>query len=296
VQAGRRQAVAMPPEKTGVSVRKTARYAGNIRGPLQGGHSHSAPGILLYIASFLMERAEGLLEGTISVPVAVRGAVLATDALELLGGRTPTAAIQALSLKHQFEVIAECSCFGVEYHLHLDVRRKEIQRDLGVIAKWFHHTRRAAATVNAELSILSELVLIFRHHAQFDEEQACLNWVRSLHATLWLRQSSLRVLLWPVIRYIGYILSSFSRFVTVLALWILLLSVLFSLHHGNVVYGIEDAITSFFSIGSPINHSGHMTKSLGIGPYVGIVCLAILAGFLHLGIFVSHLYAMVARK
>jgi hypothetical protein len=24
----------MPPEKTGVSVRKTARYAGNIRGPL----------------------------------------------------------------------------------------------------------------------------------------------------------------------------------------------------------------------------------------------------------------------
>ena len=41
VQAGRRQAVAMPPGKTGVSVRKTARYAGNIRGPLQTNESRT---------------------------------------------------------------------------------------------------------------------------------------------------------------------------------------------------------------------------------------------------------------
>ena len=40
VQAGRRQAVAMPPGKTGVSVRKTARYAGNKRGRLHDTKHH----------------------------------------------------------------------------------------------------------------------------------------------------------------------------------------------------------------------------------------------------------------
>jgi len=44
VQAGRRQAVAMPPGKTGVSVRKTARYAGNKRGRLQSTKNHSSVG------------------------------------------------------------------------------------------------------------------------------------------------------------------------------------------------------------------------------------------------------------
>lgn len=50
---------------------------------------HSAPGRLLRITEHLIQRATKLLEDVATVPDAVRGAVLATQALELLGGKTP---------------------------------------------------------------------------------------------------------------------------------------------------------------------------------------------------------------
>lgn len=61
-------------------------------------HGHSSRGVLLVIAEKLIERAEKLLPDVHSVQQAVQGAVWATDALEILGGRTPTIAIEALRL------------------------------------------------------------------------------------------------------------------------------------------------------------------------------------------------------
>jgi hypothetical protein len=114
------------------------------------GSGHSSPGIFLLIARSLLKRAGKMLaEGVFSVEDAVRGAVLANDALELLGGKTPTTAAEALSLKHQFELHAECQFTGVEYHVPMSSRIKEIERDAKSIARWFSPQKKDSAFLNS---------------------------------------------------------------------------------------------------------------------------------------------------
>jgi hypothetical protein len=266
---------------------------------------HSCSGILLVIAKSLLGRAERLLTETRSVADAVRGAVLATDALELLGGKTPTAAVEALTLKHQLEVLAECQFSGVEYHFPVKPRLDEIRRDLASFATWFHWKRSSRARLNAEMSIVAKLILIFREHAQFDEEQICMNRARNLHNTLWMLHHKWRFLLWLPIRYLELLLCSFGVFVSFLIIWILVLAALFycvSIGNGGTVYtSLEDALTSFFSMGSPIHQditstASPATQSFMTSWYVGVICIAIVAGVVHLGIFISYLYSIVTRK
>ena len=145
---------------------------------------------------------------------------------------------------------------------------------------------------------MCELVTVFHSHNQFDEEQLCMNRVRWLHNTLWMREKPIRFSLWPVVRYLEFLLGSFSRFVVVLALWILLFSWLYfaSADHQSWAPGLQDAITSFFSIGGPF-HQGKMEGlNLRGELYVWTACAAIFLGFIHLGVFISHLYTIVSRK
>lgn len=259
------------------------------------GYSHSTPGVLQSISNSLIERAQEIRSGVHSVKDAVRGAVLAAEALELLVGRSPTTSIDALSLKHEFEVIAECQFSGVEYHLNLAPRLKEIQRDVECISRFFHSSRRKTAALNAEMTIVSRLLLIFRENAQYEDEQLCMNRVRHLRNTLWMRHQPALYALWPLIRYIESLLASFPVFIVILLIWILCLSGLyvFCAPHSHWYLGLEDAITSFFSIGGPIHQGPATTLSLS---YVSVICLAIVSGFVHLGIFVSHMYSLVVRK
>ncbi len=262
------------------------------------GGGHSCPGILVVIAQCLIDRAECLFDGAHTIADGVRGAVLTTDALELLGGKTPTMAVAALTLKHQFEVLAECQFSGVEYHFPVRQRLTEISRDMASISRWFHPSQRKRARLNGEMTTVSELVKVFRSYGQFDEEQTCMNRVRRLHNTLWMRANPPRYLLWPVIRYIEFLLGSFARFVFVLALWILLFTWLYveNAHHGGWAPGLQDAITSFFSIGQPFHQDALHGNGLGGAPYIWTGCAAILLGFIHLGVFISHLYTVVSRK
>ena len=266
-------------------------------------HGHSSPGVLLVIAESLIERAEQLLEdGVHSVPKAVRGAVLANDALELLGGRTPTVAVEALRLKHHFEVLAECEFAGVEHHIHMKERLEEIRREVRAISYWFGREQQTTAALNSEMKILLDLVRLLREQAQFDEEQEVMRRVRCLQNTLWMREPSWRQIFWPVLRYFELLLSSFPRFLMVIGGWIVILSLLYAAGHSsqwcsNVWYGMEDAITSFFSVGGPINHSsGEVLSAFQAGCRAGVICLAVVSGFVHLGIFISHLYTLVSRK
>jgi len=156
----------------------------------QGGHG--APGRLLLVTDRLIERAGALFDKAATVGDAVRGAVLATDALELTGGRTPTTAIEALSLKHRFEVLAECQFSGVEHHIETKSRMDEIRLETEAISRWFDKSQREKAALNAQMHILNELVRLLREHNQFDEEQICVRRVRALHTTLWMREQPLR--------------------------------------------------------------------------------------------------------
>ena len=267
----------------------------------EGDSGHSAPGRLLLVAESLLERCGEIRNrGMESVEEAVRGAVLAGSALELLGDRTPTTGLEALALKHQFEVLAECQFSGVEYHLMVKPRLEEIGNEVRAIGRWFSRTKRKDAVLNAEMMIVNSLITIFRQHNQFEEEQLCMIRARQLHNTLWMRQRQRRLPLpwryvfWPLLRYAEFLLTSLPRFILGLGIWTVALSALFSLANsrldiGNVpeVHPLSMVISTFFGAGS-------LTASHPV--WIVLTSIGVLGGLAHLGIFISHLYTIVSRK
>jgi hypothetical protein len=260
------------------------------------GSNHGTPGRLLVLACKLLDRAERIRVDVKEPADAALGAVLATDALELTGCRTPTTAIQALSLKHQFEVMAETRFAGAEYHVALRPRLDAIARDVKAIGEWFHHSQRQRAVLNAQMHIISDLVAVFNEGHCFDEERLCLNRVRHIHNTLWMRDGAARRLAWPVLRYAELLLSSFGTFLLAVLLWIVCLTVMFQLFHTLDATGaarsVQDAVTCFFA-GQPFNQQRQVGNELG---YVSLIAAAAVAGFFHLGIFISYAYSTIVRK
>lgn len=258
-------------------------------------HGHSAPGKLLAIATSLIDRAAKLRkDGIHSVQEAVRGAILANEALELLGNRTPTEAIEALNLKYQFEVLAECQFSGVEFNIDPKPRLAEIHMEVKNICSWFGEDKQKLASMNAEMVIDTAIMRIFREYAQYDEEQTCNIRARKLHNRLWSQQKKINLLARPFLWYIENLLRSFSGFVIVIILWIVVLWSLYYLTgHENIGSAFVDAWSSFFSIGNPITVAEGIKHPYA---YKCVTCFAIFLGFTHLGVFVSHLYSILSRK
>jgi len=258
---------------------------------------HSAPGAIELVAQSLVERAQRMLPQVRTVEDAVVGAVLATDALELLAGKMPTTSLDALSLKHQFEVLIEGKFSGTEYDLDLQPRLDEIAQETDRLCKGFHPKSRRRAALSAEIKILYSLLVIFRANAQYDAEQSSMNRIRRLRGSLWIGEGKTRFVLIPVIRYVELLLSSFATFLIAIGVWIVALTFLYvwagAGHSWTIAF--EDALTSFFSIGGPFHEEASNKFPLTTG-YVSIVCLAIISGFVHLGILVSHLYSLITRK
>jgi hypothetical protein len=259
---------------------------------------HSAPGILLVIAESLIDRAERMVSAVHTVEDAVRGAVLATEALELLGGKTPTMSIAALTIKHQFEVMAVLQFAGVEYHFPVQNRIREIGKEVKSISRWFAPRQRTNAALNAEMSVLNVLVRTFRTYNQFDEEQLCMNRVRHLHHTLWMRTSGWGCLFWPLLRYGEFLLSSFPRFCIALLGWLLVLSFAFEAAKRPCgVTAAADGSLGTHSLGMALSSFlGSEPLTHGHAFWIFLTAVAGLAGLAHLGIFISHLYTIVARK
>lgn len=264
---------------------------------------HSAPGILLVIADSLIDRAEHLLDSVHSVEEAVRGAVLATDALELLGGKTPTISIEALCLKHKFEVMAECQFSGVEYHIDFKERLREIERECQAIAAWFHPRQAKAAAWNAEMHIVNQLVRILREYNQFDEEALCMHRVRTLHNRLWTRQKPpvIRTILFGLASYASWLMASFGNFVLSLAICVAGLG---SLHVLLADHPEWDSLPEKGSVLRPIILGMEQVFPFFVGANefperwgISIIfALAALLGLIHLGIFLSFLYSVISRK
>ena len=257
---------------------------------------HSAPGRMLEISTALINRSERMLKDVASVPEAVHGAVLAADALELIGPRTPTTSLEALSLKHQFEVLAECQFYGVEYDFDLRERFDDIKSETDAMKTWFNPKTGERSLVNAQLAIAGRLVLVFRNFNQFDEEHVCLNKVRDLHRKAWVHKQHLNWLVWPFRWYFDTLLKSLTHFTAAILIWLALLSVLYAIplafdrsDIGRLGTGFVNAYTSFFPMQPPDNVNAHDW-------HFAVIALAILGGFLHLGAFASHLYSKIARK
>jgi hypothetical protein len=265
--------------------------------PKSDGHDgdtgHSAPGRLLQVAAHMIIRCEAMIRaGVHTVPDAVRCAVLTTDALELLGDRTPTTAMDALTFKHVAEVTAECQFSGVEYNIVVQPRLDEIAREARCLSRWFNHSRQRMAAMNVEMTTLVEMMRVFRDHGQFDEALICQNRVRHLHNRLWMRQQPARIIFWPVLKYTETVLASFAWFLAAIAGWLLLFAALFSwvAKVPVVPAGVgpwDQAFTSFTG--------GGAFASSSFAWNLLTVC-AVFLGIAHIGIFISHVYMLVSRK
>lgn len=265
---------------------------------------HSAPGRLLLVAERLIARAQRILENARAVPDAIHGAVLSLDAKEYLGHRTPTTSLEAVALQHQLEALSECSFYGIEHNIDVKRRFAEIATELNSITNWVTPSKRTLSRLNAELRIVSELVLIFRSHSQFDEEQQSLVKLRRLHRNLWLHRNRqwawVYWIFWLFRAYVELMLRSLGWLTAAFAFWVLALTILYVIsgHSGEPSlvarywHGFVDTMISFIGLSPP-----HDMEDLWNGPGVIRVCmLAIGLGFVHLGIFITHLYAIIARR
>ncbi len=250
---------------------------------------HSAPGRLLQVAEHLIHRAEKLVGEVKNTQDAVRGAVIATDALELIGCRTPTLARDALELRHRFEVLAECQFGGVEYNLDLRPRFAEIRRDVEAIGDWFGPDHKRLSAMNGELSIISRLATILRSYNEYDEEDSCLGRGREIQRGIWLkRQMPWSLVIWPFRFYVEWLLSSPRLLLGVTMLWILMMMSVVHFKFGlNGIQTVTYVIGAFFG-GQPMGDKGWWVAL--------ITSVAVITGFLHLGIFISRLYGLIARK
>ena len=133
--------------------------------------------------------------------------------------------------------------------------------------------------------------------------------------------------------YTHALLRSIPVFVSIIVAWLIGLSCLFAMYRGEASkaswedrwkLGVQDAVSSFFSVGPPLHADSTpeeptekekreqnsedtrpvlkkdlrkaMEKDQVETQYVLVACLAIVAGCFHVGVFISHLYSIVARK
>lgn len=264
---------------------------------VKDGDVHSAPGRLLLIAEKLLARAEKILKSGVLIEDSISGAVLALEAQELLGDKTPTTSFQALALKNQLEVFAECQFYGIEYNFDVRKRFRELAKEVSAVAKWFKAARRRAIELNSLIAIINDLALVFRNFSQFDEEMGCLNEIRRLRAKLNLERNGF--LYWPIYlvsRYIEIMIGSLGTFLAVIFIWPVLFALGYAARMSPAVNSFPnslfDSFATFFSLNPPDFFLKCQTP-----PEVNIlIVLEILAGFIHLGIFIAYIYTRISRR
>lgn len=259
---------------------------------------HSAPGRLLLIADKLIERARKILDEANTVQDCIHGALLALEAQELLGYKTPTTCLEAIALKHQLEVKAECMFYGVGYNIDMENRFKEIEGEVKAVSEWFHPSVRKRSYLNAQLGIITELVEILRDYGQFDEELQCLKKIRKLNRQFYFFNHPWLKFIQPLRAYIDTLVGSFPLFFGALFIWPIFYGILG--HLFNTRYeGYKDGILTFWEhlANSSYTFFGLQPTSQPIGASSHILTVFIvLTGFLHLGIFISYLYNLIFRK
>jgi len=268
-------------------------------------NTHSVPGRLLLIAQRLLKRATCVLQSCNSVPDAILGATLALEAQEYLSSRTPTTSIESIALKHQLEVTAECMFYGIEYNMDVRSRFIELKREISSVGVWFSKAARKYSQLNAEIRIASKLLQIYRDHGQFDEEQSVLVQIRKLHRQLWYRSNRRWAwMFYPVRCYVEFLLGSLPTFTIGILFWITAFTIMYGFVylHGatgsfdqQLLHGLSDAVTAFLGM-QPPHDINTLIEAPGGKALLCLTIVAILASFIHLGIFVSHVYAMVTRR
>ena len=287
---------------------------------------HSAPGRLLEVSTTLLARASRIAkdgETLTSSLSAIQGAVMATDALELLGDKTPTTSIAALALKHQLEVTAEVQFLGVTlFKNSTQARFREIQSSVDKLTGDIK--KNPVANIAAQLSIINHLIPIYNEHHQIDAEAFLLEKERFLDVQRTYKPFEWRFKnedkpkifmecwewTWSIIfymprLYVCFLMGGIARLTAASAVWIFALSWLLSTAErpifniettkkppGNFESGFQDSFFSFVSIGQ-INQFSNLDTHW---PWFILTAFAMLLGVVHVGLLISHLYSIVSRR
>lgn len=262
---------------------------------------HSAPGRLLLIAQRLLRRAEAILARAQTAPDAVHAAVLALEAKELLSYKTPTTALEAVSIQHQAEVVAESLFHGVEYTLDVTSRLRDVKREVAAIGEWFDPRNRHRSVLNARIAIVERLARRFREHGRFEEERLCLREARALNFNFWMQQRTGRRLFKPMLAYIDFSLRSLAHFGALVLFWLLFFGSVYTLLKPagkSIAESFSAATVFFFSLQSPVVDSTGIWMMHQGHPIVWNLLLAFQAfiSVSHLGILISHLYMILSRR
>ncbi len=263
---------------------------------------HSAPGSLLLIAEKLIDRSRRIFSKAETVQDCIQGATLAMEAIELLGYRTPTTALEAIALKHKLEVKAECMFCGIEYNIDVKNRIREIKNEVKAVSLWFHSNVRKRSVLDAQMRIITDITRIFREAGQFDEELSCIKYLRKLNRRWSLKERGfkkfLNYLIYPLRSYIETLVASFPLFCLALVGWPTLFGILGKITGANfgkhisymspLTDYISNAFFTFFGL-QPSGFPGGSWAHI-------LTILLIFGGFLHLGIFISHLYTLITRR
>lgn len=277
--------------------------------------SHSSPGRLVQIAEHLIHRTTAMPKYDLCVPDAVRGAVLATQAMELLGGKTPTLSLDALALKHEFEVVAECHFMGVEFHLSIRERLDEIRNNIQAMKRWIHPSRQEAFLLNSEARIVKRLISILDRYGEYEESVTCQNRLRYLHRKIrqhdeWRAKKPLRIACWPLNTYLEWVQRSFPHFVGTLLAFILFFTICF-MHLGDERFSeaLHRTFTAMHtvSLDGPTQAQTYSVNLPGTNFVIftgtqthylrtAISYAATLFGLINFGIFISMLYSRISRR
>ncbi len=252
--------------------------------------SHSAEGRVLLIAKTLIHRAERLRTTATSVKDFLRGATFATEAFEILDYLTPTTAVEALLVKHEFEVKAECAFIGVSYHFEVKARAKEIEKDVDLLAQSFVKQRQWEFRLHALVTIMNRLAQVFREAGRFEEEHECIVRMRRWHRQLvGLKVTNpFRLLTNGILWYAEFLLASFPVFILAILVWLGASSMAWWFIDGSWKAAISGVWSAFFS--------GTAAPDKSSWPLIGISCVVVTSGFFHLGVLVAYIYSLISRR
>jgi hypothetical protein len=192
---------------------------------------------------------------------------------------------------------------GVEYNINVQDRFREIEHDLKKITNWSHLRSKRRMEVNARLSIATQITRIFREDGQFDEEQACLKYLRNLNRRWFYQCRPWLRFLQPFQRYIEGLIGSLAGFITSLLAWPTVFALLstylwavdllpqkdgYSLIHPLIRRNMFASFVTFFGLQPAGNDLLEGAQAVTVG--------LIILGFIHLGVFISHLYTMLSRR
>jgi hypothetical protein len=282
---------------------------------------HSARGRNQIIAKVLMNRAHKIKSNIFSTQAAVHGAILAEEARRVLGNKTWSLSIEALSLKHQMEVLAECSFIGASKTLQVEKRFNEIEKDIEelMIANNLVNQRQK---YDARLEIFNNLRKCYRQFDQDEEEEIALTKVRDCtwhlnwekNKEIGLFQTIMSGFEW----YLNLLLKSFKNIIYGTISWL----AVFAIFYGLTEIGLKDedkrvdavieclkplyyaweyflfSVLVFFS---GVFELGEVTKLKNPSiirwiAFWSLMGIETVLGYLHLGVLIAYLYQKISRK